>query len=221
MSFVRPQSPPPPKPSPQHVPTPQPTPPPLYRKPSPSRLTVPANYSPPIPPRLIGSPLLQKTLNASRSHDRLDRKAKEGLFGEDDEFGARRRALGRKSNSSISSIPTLSPSPTRTTRRSPTQSSRCRSPPPSPMVASPPPPVPPIPAFMLTPTDKKSSLQSLPKRVSAPSHHTILDLYIDCTPEDASSLSRTRCKSTPQAPSAMTCMKFFTMHNAPRRDCRV
>ncbi|OAX44535.1 hypothetical protein K503DRAFT_764951 [Rhizopogon vinicolor AM-OR11-026] len=219
MSFVqRPHSPPPPMPSPQLVPTPLPSPPPLHRKPSPSRLTIPANHSPPIPPRLIGSPLLQKTLNASKSHDRLDRKAKEGLFGEDDEFGARRRALGRKSNSSISSLPTLSPSPTRATRRSPTQSSRCRSPPPSLVVASPPPPVPPIPAFMLTPTDKKSSLQSFPKRETAPAHHTIFDLY---TSEDASSLPRTRCESTPHAPSAMTCMEFFTIHNAPRRDCRV
>lgn len=221
MSFVRPQSPPPPMPSPQLVPTPLPSPPPLHRKPSPSRLTIPANHSPPIPPRLIGSPLLQKTLNASKSHDRLNRKAKEGLFGQDDEFGARRRALTKRSNSSLSSLPTLSPSPTRTTRRSPSQSSRCRSPPPSFVVASPPPPVPPIPAFMLTPTDKKSSLQSFPKRTPTPVHHTTFDFYIDRTQEDASPLSRPRCESTPHAPGAVTCMQFFTMHNTPRRDCRI
>ncbi|KAG1783220.1 hypothetical protein EV702DRAFT_1191652 [Suillus placidus] len=206
MSFPRrSQSPPPPMPSPELVPTPLPSPPPIYR-----RLTVPANSSPPIPPRLIGSPLLQNTLNASRSHDRLDRKAKEGLFGEDDDFGARKRALGRRSNSSISSLPTLS-----TTRRSLAQSSaRYRSPPPSPSIASPPPPVPPIPAFMLTSTDKKSVIRSIPnKRATAPAHHPLFDL--------SPSLSRTRCDSAPQAPGAMTCMQFFTMHNAPRRDCRV
>ncbi|KAG2349023.1 hypothetical protein BDR05DRAFT_397494 [Suillus weaverae] len=204
MSFPRrrSQSPPPPMPSPELVPTPLPSPPPIHRT---SRLTIPANSSPPIPPRLIGSPLLQNTLNASRSHDRLNRKAKEGLFGEDDEFGARKRALGRRSNSSISSLPILS-------RRSLAQSSsRYRSPPPSPTIASPPPPVPPIPAFMLTSTDKKSVIRSIPnKRATAPAHHPLFD-----------SLSRTRCDSAPQTPGAMTCMQFFTMHNTPRRDCRV
>ncbi|KAG1731166.1 hypothetical protein EDD22DRAFT_928312 [Suillus occidentalis] len=196
MSFARrSQSPPPPMPSPELLPTPLPSPPPIHRS-----------------SRLDRSPLLQNTLNASRSYDRLDRKAKEGLFGEDDDFGARKRALGRRSNSSISSLPI---SPSRSTRRNLGQSSaRFRSPPPSPSIASPPPPVPPIPAFMLTPTDKKSVVRALPtKRATAPAHHAIFDL----TP----SLSRTRCKSSPQAPGAMTCMQFFTMHNAPRRDCRV
>ncbi|KAG1866496.1 hypothetical protein DFJ58DRAFT_769437 [Suillus subalutaceus] len=214
MSFVtrRSQSP-PPMPSPELVPTPLPSPPPILHRSS--RLTVPANNSPPIPPRLIGSPLLQNTLNASRSHDRLNRKAKEGLFGEDDEFGARKRALGKRSNSSISSLPILSTSPTRIARRALGQSStRYRSPPPSPTIASPPPPVPPIPAFMLTPTDKKSVVQSLPsKRATAPAQHALFDL--------PPSLSRPRCESTPQTPGAMTCMQFFTMHNTPRRDCRV
>lgn len=213
MSFIRArsQSPPPPMPSPQLVPTPLPSPPPIHRN---SRLTVP-NNSPPIPPRLIGSPLLKNTLNASRSHDRLDRKAKEGLFGEDDDFGARKRALGRRSNSSITSLPILSPSPTRTSRRGFGQSStRCRSPPPSPSISSPPPPVPPIPAFMLAPTDKKSVVRSIPnQRATAPAHHALFDL--------SPSLSRARCESTPQSPGAMTCMQFFTIHNTPRRDCRV
>ncbi|KAG0709755.1 hypothetical protein DFH29DRAFT_993145 [Suillus ampliporus] len=218
MSFARSHSPPPPMPSPELVPIPLPSPPPIRN----SRLTVPPNSSPPIPPRLIGSPLLQKTLNTSRSHDRLDRKAKEGLFGQDDEFGARKRALSKKSNSSISSLPILLPSPTRTIRRSFGQSSnRYRSPPPSPSIASPPPPVPPIPTFMLTPTDKKSVVRSLPKRATAPAHHAIFDLYMDRTQESAPSISRARCESTPQPPAAMTCMQFFTIHNAPRRDCRV
>ena len=220
MSFVRSQSPPPPMPSPQLVPTPLPSPPPFHRKIPPSRLTIPTNHPPPIPPRLIGSPLLQKTLTPSRSYDRLDRRAKQGLFGEDDEFGARRRALGRRSNSSISSLPILSPS-TRTTRRSPTQSSRCRSPPPSPLIPSPPPPVPPIPAFMITPTDNKVSLQSLPKRATAPAHHPVFDLYIDRTLMKDPSLSKSRSGSTSHAPSAMTCMQFFAVHNTPRKDCRV
>ncbi|KAG2367268.1 hypothetical protein BDR07DRAFT_1393556 [Suillus spraguei] len=197
---------PPPMPSPELVPTPLPSPPPIHRS---SRLTVLPNNSPPIPPRLIGSPLLQNTLNASRSHDRLDRRAKEGLFGEDDEFGARKRALGKRSNSSISSLPILSPTPTRNTRRSFTRSTtRYRSPPPSPSLASPPPPVPPIPAFMLAPTDRKSVVHSI-----APAQHTLFDL--------SPSVSRTRCESTPRAPGAITCMQFFAIHNTPRRDCRV
>ncbi|KAG1755574.1 hypothetical protein EDB19DRAFT_1662033, partial [Suillus lakei] len=187
------------------VPTPLPSPPSIHRN---SRLTVP---SPPIPPRLIGSPLLQKTLNASRSHDRLDRKAKEGLFGKDDDFGARKPTHQYHHSLFFQILP----SPTRTTRRNLSQSStRYRSPPPSPAIASPPPPVPPIPAFMLTPTDKKSVVRSIPnKRATAPAHHTLFDL--------SPSLSRARCESTPQAPGAMTCMQFFTMHNTPRRDCRV
>ncbi|KIJ70077.1 hypothetical protein HYDPIDRAFT_79376 [Hydnomerulius pinastri MD-312] len=217
MSFARrSQSPPPPMPSPQLVPTPLPSPPPFTKKPSKSRLTVPTHHSPAIPPSLIGSPLLKKTLNSSRSHERLDRKAKAGLFGDDDEFGARKSRENRRcpSTASLSSAYSSPRSAKRTLGQLPL---RCRSPPPSPAIASPPPPVPPIPAFMLAPTDKRSVLQPSPRRSSA--QHSILDLYMDQSAEDASLASRKRCESTPGG--ALTCMQFFAMHNSPRRDCRV
>ncbi|KAH7929423.1 hypothetical protein BV22DRAFT_1029475 [Leucogyrophana mollusca] len=197
-------------PSPQLVPTPLPSPPSFTRKQSRSRLTVPAQHSPPIPPSLIGSPLLQKTLSASRSHERLDRKAKAGLFGDDDEFGARRSHSGRR-RISVSSSPPRSESLKRSSAQTPP---RYRSPPP-PAMTSPPPPVPPIPAFMLTPTDRRSVLQPIPKRAS--SHHTIFDLYMDHSANEE--FLRRRCPST-QSGGAVTCMQFFTMHNPPQRGCR-
>ncbi|KAH7914234.1 hypothetical protein BJ138DRAFT_1057568 [Hygrophoropsis aurantiaca] len=213
MSFVRPASPPPPMPSPQLIPTPLPSPPSFTRKPSRSRLTVPAQHSPPIPPSLIGSPLLRKTLNGSRSHERLDRKAKAGLFGDDDEFGTRKSHLAGKRRTSASASP---PRPEHVTKRSSAQTPpRYRSPPPSPAAASPPPPVPPIPAFMLTPTDKKSVLQPSPKRSSP--HHTIFDLYMDRSDDE---LSRSHSLAK-QSSNAVTCMQFFTMHNPPQRGCRI
>ena len=185
MSCARPTSPPPPMPSPQLVPTSLPSPPPLSVRSSRTHYS-----SPPSPSSSIGDPLIQKT----RSHDLLGYRAKAGLFGDDDDFGTG-KASPRRLTSSPGSLKRIvcHPSP------------RCRSPPPTPVVASPPPPVPPIPSFMLSPTDKKSVLQPL-KRSS-----------VHRTPEHTSHCSRKRCDSTP---NAMTCMQFFAMHNSSRRDCK-
>jgi hypothetical protein len=220
MSFLhrsRSGSPPPPMPSPQLVPTPLPSPPPFTKKHSKSRVTPSLQNSPPIPPSLIGSPLLRKTLNSARSHDRLDCKAKAGLFGDDDEFGARRSRENRRCQSTTSLSSAYS-SPRSLKRTLAHITSRCRSPPPSPAIVSPPPPVPPIPAFMLAPTDKRSTLQPSPKRSTA-NHAAIFDLYLDHPTEDTSLATRQRCDSQPGG--ALTCMQFFAMHNSPRHEHKV
>ncbi|KAF9226581.1 hypothetical protein BS17DRAFT_764805 [Gyrodon lividus] len=204
-------------PSPQLIPTPLPSPPPFTKKLSKSRVTLPPSHHPRVPPSLIGSPLLKKTLNYSQSHERLDRKAKAGLFGDDDEFGARKSRENRRclSTTSLSSAYSSPRSLKRTLGQFP---SRCRSPPPSPAIVSPPPPVPPIPVFMLAPTDKRSILQPSPKRSTA-SHAAIFDLYVDHPTHGTCPATRKRCESQPGG--ALTCMQFFAMHNSTRHECKV
>jgi hypothetical protein len=207
MSFRRCESPPPPMPSPLLVPTPLPSPPPFAPKIHKSRITQSAQNSP-----RIGPPFLKKTLNSSQSHDRLDHKAKAGLFGDDDEFGARKSRENRRcpSTTSVSSAYSSPRSLKRSLGNIPL---RCRSPPPNAAIASPPPPVPPIPAFMLAPTDKRSTLQPSPKRSSA-SHTAIFDLYMGHARKETSSTTRKRRES--EHGNALTCMQFFTMHNSRR-----
>ncbi|KAL4076093.1 hypothetical protein V8B97DRAFT_1924296 [Scleroderma yunnanense] len=209
MSFVRSSSPPPPLPSPQLIPASLPSPPPLSKRSSKTHLS--QHSSPPSPFSPIGDSLIPKTITSFRSHERLDRRAKAGLFGDDDDFGTCRSSPYRR-------LVAIHPSSPRTLKRiQGNPSLRCRSPPPSPAVASPPPPVPPIPSFMLAPTDKKSVLQPVSKRSTA--HQAIFDRYIDHhhTPEHTPDCSRKRCESTP---NAMTCMQFFAIHNSSRRDCK-
>lgn len=206
MSFIRSTSPPPPLPSPQLVPAALPSPPPLSKKSSRTRLA--QQYSPPVHPSLIGDPLIPKTLVSSRSYDRLDRRARASLFGDDDDFGTGKPSLHRRL-------------PTRTSKHisDHPSSPRCRSPPPSTAVALPPPPVPPIPTkFMLAPTDKKSVLQ--PPQKQSPVHQALHDRCArHRVDERFSHSSREYCES---APNAITCMQFFSMHNnVPRRDCEV
>lgn len=191
MAFARSSSPPPPMPSPQLVPTSLPSPPPLSVR---SFRTYSLHHSsPPSPSSSIGDSLAPKTIPACRSHDRLDRRAKAGLFGDDDDFGTGKPFPYRRLTSTHPSSP-------RTLKRILGHPSpRCRSPPPSPAAASPPPPVPPIPSCLLASTDKKSVLQPLKQSTA---HQGVSD-------------SRNRCESTP---SAMTCMQFFAIHN--RRDCK-
>lgn len=197
MSFARSSSPPPPMPSPQLVPTSLPSPPPLSAR---SFRTHSLHHSSPPSP---SSSITQKTISACRSHDRLDRRAKAGLFGDDDDFGTGKPFPYRR-------LTSLSPSSPRSLKRILAHPSpRCRSPPPSPAVASPPPPVPPIPSCLLASTDKKSVLQPL-------TQSTALQGVFDA-PEHTPHCSRSRCESTP---NAMTCMQFFAIHNSSRRDCR-
>ncbi|KAF9247324.1 hypothetical protein BU15DRAFT_84841 [Melanogaster broomeanus] len=192
-------------PSPQLLPTPLPSPPPFTTN-SRSRITR-RSQNPP----LVAPPLLKKTLNSSQSYDRLDRRAKAGLFGDDDEFGARKSRENRR-YPSTTSLSSAYSSPRSLKRSLGNTQSRCRSPPPSPAIASPPPPVPPIPAFMLSPTDKRSILQPSPKRSSV-SHAAIFDLYLDHTTEETSPATRKRRE--PKRGNALTCMQFFDMRSSP------
>ncbi|KAH9844220.1 uncharacterized protein C8Q71DRAFT_852727 [Rhodofomes roseus] len=161
-------SPPPRIPSPQYMSSPLPSPrPDLPRRSSRNRLHLPAHpEEPPIPPRLIGSPLLrQMTVRPDQPH-LLSYKAQSELWIDGDEFGTRRTESTQTSPATSSSSPV---SPRRPGHRrtpsivlSPPQT-RSRSPPPSPMPSAPPPPVPPIPSSAFaTPGAKRATLRSPP-----------------------------------------------------------
>ncbi|EPT03713.1 hypothetical protein FOMPIDRAFT_1014557 [Fomitopsis schrenkii] len=157
-------------PSPQYMPSSLPSPRPgIPRRTSRNRLHLPAHpEEPPIPPRLIGSPLLKRmTVRPDQPH-LLSYKAQSELWIDGDEFGTRRTGSAQTSPvQSSSSIPP--PSPKRPGhRRTPSITMspprvRSRSPPPSPMPNLPPPPVPPIPSSALaTPGAKRATLRSPP-----------------------------------------------------------
>ncbi|CAL1700866.1 unnamed protein product [Somion occarium] len=164
------RAPPPPMPSPQVVPTALPTPPSLpRRRSSRNRLQLPQNPAePPIPPRLIGSPLLHRLTTSPQTQPcYFSEKAQSELWLDGDEFG-----IGRKENAHLQDIP-LPPlpspllrvpsTPKRSVRRSPPSSAsrRSNSPPPTAKFSSPPPPVPPIPASALaSPGSKRSAVRS-------------------------------------------------------------
>ncbi|KAH9951661.1 hypothetical protein B0H21DRAFT_185822 [Amylocystis lapponica] len=158
---------PPRMPSPQLVPAPLPSPPLLPRRSSRNRLHLPAHPDePPIPPRLIGSPLLKKLTSTSHSEPHLlSQKVQSELWIDGDEFGIRRTADSHPDLPSPAS--STSSSSKRGHRRTSSvvgsPSSRSRSPPPAPLLFSPPPPVPPIPSFALAvPGARRARLRSQP-----------------------------------------------------------
>ncbi|KAJ7765011.1 hypothetical protein DFH07DRAFT_770274 [Mycena maculata] len=98
-----------------------------------------------------------------------------------------------------------------------------RSPPASPTFASPPPPVPPIPEFVLSPTDKKPVLHTV-----APAPTRVTHIYLPeweqftVTPDFASPAPRKKRTSMPGrraggAPPAMTCSGYLALHNSTQR----
>ncbi|TFY78430.1 hypothetical protein EWM64_g5584 [Hericium alpestre] len=213
-SQSRSASPPPPMPSPQLLPTPLPSPPPLRSRHSRQRLGLDAApQSPPIPPTLIGSPLLKKGIFAPRPRTPSSAPLNIDLWLDGDEFGARKektRSLPSLSSASPARhhIPgkgrhrrsesvSLSP-PSNRMRARP----RSRSPPPSPR-RDPPPPVPPIPAFLLQATDRKDVLTPRSVNESEPCYPPGL------SPDSALAPLLTGRKSN----EAMTCMRFFSIHN--------
>lgn len=198
MSYSRPMSPPPPCPSPQLHPTPLPSPP-VFR-PGRSRRT--QRTTPPISPRILGSPLLSKQLNTARSYERINEKAKATLWVDGDEFGSDRPECDKEQRNSA-------PTPPRrrvVTRRQSALHIRTHSPPPSPTLRSPPPPVPPIPAFALSLTDKKPVLHTPPPLPTWPAK-----IIPDYSPEGAerAMMRRKRGVSAPY----VTCSQFMAMHN--------
>jgi hypothetical protein len=215
MAYNRPLSPPPPLPSPQLLPTSLPSPPTptLHSKSSRRRLRLQSQpASPPIPPRLIGSPLLEKPSNTRRSHDRIDDQAKAALWVDGDEFGSTRSEEEQKSARSIA--PPLSLPPSKRARRVIPIHTSYISPPPSPQLCSPAPPVPPIPAFALSASDKKPVLHTPPPLPTWPSK-IIPEFTPTCAERTA--MRRNRGLSAPQGRPGMTCTQFMAMHTPPRR----
>ncbi|KAJ7228525.1 hypothetical protein GGX14DRAFT_68927 [Mycena pura] len=99
-------------------------------------------------------------------------------------------------------------------------SSRSRSPPPSPTVASPPPPVPPIPAFVLSPTDKKPVLHPAPtparvNHIYLPEweHFTVAPDGTPRKPRRTEATAIVAARRAVAAPAPMTCSTFFALHN--------
>lgn len=220
----RSSSPPPPLPSPQLLPTPLPSPPTFSARLPRRRLHILSQPSSPapIPPRLIGSPLLNKTLNTSRSYERIDEKAKATLWVDGDEFGSNRSESDRikgkdKEQRNPYASPSFPPNKRATRRPSPIHIIY-HSPPPSPSITSPPPPVPPIPAFLLSHEHKKPILHT-PPMPSWPAK------IIPCQPERYSiTLRRKRGLSAPHhygRAAGLTCSQFMAMRNEPRRVGRI
>ncbi|OSX60308.1 hypothetical protein POSPLADRAFT_1058481 [Postia placenta MAD-698-R-SB12] len=209
-------SPPPRMHSPQPIQAPLPSPPILPRRSSRNRLHLPAHpEDPPIPPRLIGSPLLKKmTVRPDEPH-LLSTKAQSELWIDGDEFGTRRRQ-----SASPMASPPLSTSPSSPRyghRRSSSivgaNRSRSHSPPPTPALASPPPPVPPIPSFALaTPGAKRSVVRS------PPAHRTQIQIpNLDLAPQyTLTSPSKSNRWARPK-PYSQARVELSVFHSSPRR----
>ncbi|KAH8105919.1 hypothetical protein BXZ70DRAFT_1004218 [Cristinia sonorae] len=171
-------TPPPRMPSPHPVPAALPSPPHIPRRSSRSRLHPPPHsQDPPIPPRLIGSPILHRLNTMNHAPYFMSEKAHSELWLDGDEFGAK-----RKETAHLRDIPLPSPV-RRVPRTSPPASpgargSGSRSPPPTPRLASPPPPVPPIPSSAFaTPGTKRSAVLA----PQSPAQHTIPEIALPAT----------------------------------------
>ncbi|KAJ7682657.1 hypothetical protein DFH06DRAFT_1161763 [Mycena polygramma] len=102
-----------------------------------------------------------------------------------------------------------------------------RSPPASPTISSPPPPVPRIPEFVLSPTDKKPVLHSPAAAAPTRVNHIYLPEWEQFTvapPPLKTRASMTSMSSrgrTASPPAPMTCSTFFALHNEHQRPNRV
>lgn len=206
--FVRPESPPPRQPSPDITYTP--LNPPRARRPL---LSMQSTSSAPT----IGS-LRPKALHSARSCDQL--RDREHTKRKRDSTRSKASSNGPSTPRSLQiQLPTsTSPSPS-SKRRSLSFAIPYRSPPASPTLSSPPPPVPPIPAFALDPAYKKPVLHPLPSNNS----YTLPDLdSISPISTSMFELPRRYRKTGPAVPDgrdlvAMTCSKFFSLHNSNHR----
>lgn len=223
MPFCRPESPPPRQPSPELVLTSLPYPPIHSRV----RGSSPASRRNPqltlqLPSSLAGSQHPQgKTLLSSRSYDHL-RENRNPMALREPSANSRPRRVSSRLNVSApatprslpSRSPPHSPNPNfkRGHRRSLSFAIPYRSPPPSPTIAAPPPPVPPIPAFALTPTDRKPVLRTHPVDF-AQIHLPELD---GLSPISEKPTLSPRKQTVPRADGShgMTCLKFFSLHNS-------
>ncbi|KAI0638102.1 hypothetical protein C8Q77DRAFT_1153780 [Trametes polyzona] len=187
---------PPRMPSPQLVPAPLPSPPAFPRRiSSRSRLHLPSNLNePPIPPRLVGSPLLEKLTHQQPCA--ISPKAQQQLWFDGDEFGTRRSG---SSQSELLASPASSASPPstprtnssrRSHRRSPSvaynRRTRSHSPPPPPQSTVVPPPVPPIPSSAFdSPGAKRPVLRTSMTPSRAPTTQIIIPDLVSASPPSA------------------------------------
>ena len=232
-------APPPPMPSPQLIPAALPPPPPIPRRSSRSRLLPIRQDDPPIPPRLIGSPILHRLTTMPQTPYIMSEKAHSELWLDGDEFGAKRKETAHLRDIPLPS-PLLAPpipAPKRAHRTSPPMSptsrrSGSRSPPPTPRLASPPPPVPPIPSSAFsTPGAKRSAVHL---SAQSPSQIHIPELSLasapPCSPSSTNTTPTTPyMRSPPPQPfdkqrcappvCGVTCLEFIALHNStsPRR----
>ncbi|KAJ3489702.1 hypothetical protein NLI96_g1937 [Meripilus lineatus] len=212
------RQPPPRMPSPQ--PVHNPLPPPFPRRVSSrSRLQLPLHpEEPPIPPSLIGSPILQRFTSNSRTQPQyISEKAQSELWLDGDEFGAKRKETAHL-QALVPPSPLLVPSTPQSSKRisrrhSPPLSSsrrnRSRSPPPTPRQCTPPPPVPPVTSnAFATPGSKKAIIHTPSARKSS-IQGSIPELALD----PPRSPDRLRCA---QAATGVTCFEYITLHNNSR-----
>ncbi|KAJ7044480.1 hypothetical protein C8F04DRAFT_587834 [Mycena alexandri] len=205
--FCRPDSPPPRSPSPDVMLAP--LPPPRRTSARPPRLSLQSTDCRP----KMDKP--QRSLASTRSYGDLRQSASP-------RSASRSRAIVSAPATPRSFAPS-SPSGSsfrRAHRRTLSSASPYRSPPASPTLSSPPPPVPPIPAFVLSPTDKKPVIRApAPTRILLPEweHFPIApDLASPRKPRTPTSARRTGM----QAPT-MTCSTFFALHNQSQRPNQV
>ncbi|EMD40794.1 hypothetical protein CERSUDRAFT_80447, partial [Gelatoporia subvermispora B] len=136
--------------------------PPLPHRHSRNRLHLPAHPNePPIPPRLIGSPLLQKLTSDSPC---TSPRAASEVWLDRDEFGTQRAHAQSRNPSSLAPSGSV-PLPQSSSATPQQRHRRSGSPPPSSRQYAPPPPVPPVPS---TPTACPGA-----KRAHPPTHKAV------------------------------------------------
>ncbi|KAK7054261.1 hypothetical protein R3P38DRAFT_3171867 [Favolaschia claudopus] len=218
--FPRPDSPPPRSPSPEVVLAP--LPPPIRRRTPSSR-----------PARL--------SLQTSDERPKFERPHPQRPIASMRSVGDLRRPPTPRTASSSRSVVSAPPTPRSLVPSSPSSQSRghkrnlsfavpYRSPPASPTFSSPPPPVPPIPEFVLSPTDKKPVLHPAASPRSVTSHIYLPEWeQFSVTPDLAAPPPRKRRVSSISPSSsrravavgasagAMTCATFMALHNQNQR----
>jgi hypothetical protein len=226
--FTRPDSPPPRQPSPDFIPAPLPSPHLRARlRHSSSKQSLPS-YSPSLPPGLNPVPRAPKPLTSMRSCDHINGRSRTG-----EEYERRRTRSTLTASPPTTPRSLTAPSTSRASDERPHR--RCLSsaipylsPPPSPTISLAPPPVPPIPAFVLTPpaADVKSPRRPQPMSIT-PIRLSELDNLPPLSPSTC--LSQKQSRPSPPLPTStpekhrsvgMTCLKFFSLRNSRQRSPR-
>ncbi|KAJ7638973.1 hypothetical protein FB45DRAFT_417608 [Roridomyces roridus] len=140
------------------------------------------------------------------------------------------KSPSRSSRSVVSAPPTPSassgPGSRRTHKRTLSFAIPYRSPPASPTLSTPPPPVPPIPDFVLTPTDRKPVLHPVPttRTIGAPIYLPDWEQFTvvpDIAPPTPRKQPRATLSTRRTPPAGMTCSGYFALHNSNQRSPRV